>query len=373
MIDGDTGNIIKGHRSQEKRPPASLVKKMTLYLVFDALCEKKIQLNTLIKISKKAARQEPSKLGLQPGQTITVKNAILALVTRSANDIAVAVSEHLGESEKKFVKKMNIKAKKLGMKNTVFQNASGLPHPKQVTTAKDMAILSKALFSYHKEYYKYFKTKVFEYKKQRIANHNHMLGVVKGLDGIKTGYTRASKFNISVSVERKLKNGLRKRIYLVVMGGGSSRSRDNKATQLIEETYKKFNGLKISSNKKNITAKPTLIKTSTKFDHAALDDLVDNIHQYDKIVNSEIKTTVESIPKKNLDKKAPTTIPAIEKPKMTLTKETPKQITKKLNLLPQTENQPLARVKPPESLTPYDLKDVTKNMAEGILDAVAGS
>jgi D-alanyl-D-alanine carboxypeptidase len=228
IVDAKTGKTLYAQAPDAKRYPASLTKMMTLYLLFDALEARKTSLNARIKVSAHAAGQAPSKLGLKPGQTIRVRDAILALVTKSANDVAVAIGEYLGGTESAFAQKMTRKAHELGMSRTTFRNASGLPNSGQVTTARDMATLGRALQEHHPEYFSYFSTPSFVWQGRRIGNHDHLLGRVKGVNGIKTGYTRASGFNLVSSVTRG-----NRQIVGVVMGGETSRWRDQRMASLI--------------------------------------------------------------------------------------------------------------------------------------------
>ncbi|PRD41718.1 D-alanyl-D-alanine carboxypeptidase [Phyllobacterium phragmitis] len=228
VIDAKTGKTLYRNHADSARYPASLTKMMTLYLVFDALESGKISKRTKIPVSRHAARQVPSKLGLRPGQTITVEQVILALVTKSANDAATAIGEFLGGSEAGFARMMTQKARQLGMNSTTFRNANGLPDRRQKTTARDMARLGLALRDHHPRYYSYFTTRSFKYRGRRFGNHNNLLGRVKGVDGIKTGYTRASGFNLVSSVEARGRS-----IVSVVMGGRTSRSRDAQMRKLI--------------------------------------------------------------------------------------------------------------------------------------------
>lgn len=239
VIDAETGKIHHEANPDVITHPASLTKMMTLYMAFEALERGKLKMEDALKVSKHASVQAPSKLYLKPGTTITVKQAVLALVTKSANDAAVVLAEKLGGTETSFAIKMTSKAKALGMSNTVFKNASGLPNPKQITTARDMATLSQALYKDFPEYFKYFKQQSFVYKGQKHNNHNKLLGKVKGVDGIKTGFINASGFNLAASVVRN-----NRRIIAVVMGGKTSRSRDQHMVDLLENTYKKFAGYK---------------------------------------------------------------------------------------------------------------------------------
>ncbi len=230
VVDAKTGKTLYAESADAKRYPASLTKMMTLYLLFDALESGKTKLTSNIVFSAHASAQAPSKLGLKPGQTIKVRDAILALVTKSANDVAVAIGEHLGGTETAFARDMTRKARALGMKSTTFRNASGLPNSGQVTTARDLAILGRALQEHHPKYYSYFSTPSFVWKGKRIGNHNRLLGRINGVDGIKTGYTRASGFNLVTSVKR---GG--RQVVAVVLGGESGSSRDKKMAGLIED------------------------------------------------------------------------------------------------------------------------------------------
>ena len=233
IINENTKRIYHNANADTRNYPASLTKIMTLYLVFDALKSKKISMNSKFKVSKRATRQPPSKLNLSAGSKITVKNAILALVTKSANDVATVIAENLGKSERNFARLMTRKAKKLGMTRTTFRNASGLPNRGQLSTARDMATLGIAIRKNHPEFFKLFKTKSFIYKGIKYTNHNNLLGSYSGTDGIKTGYTNASGFNLVASVER---NG--QRIIGVVFGGKKARSRDKHMVTLLNKYFK---------------------------------------------------------------------------------------------------------------------------------------
>ena len=233
IINENTKRIYHNANADTRNYPASLTKIMTLYLVFDALKSKKISMNSKFKVSKRATRQPPSKLNLSAGSNITVKNAILALITKSANDVATVIAENLGKSERNFAKLMTRKAKKLGMTRTTFRNASGLPNRGQLSTARDMATLGIAIRKNHPKFFKLFKTKSFIYKGIKYTNHNNLLGSYSGTDGIKTGYTNASGFNLVASVER---NG--QRIIGVVFGGKKARSRDKHMVTLLNKYFK---------------------------------------------------------------------------------------------------------------------------------------
>ena len=238
VIDLDTHQVMHAREADEQRHPASLTKVMTLYLVFDALESGKLKLSDKLPVSKAASRAQPSKLGLKAGSTIKVEDAIRALVTKSANDVAIVIAEKLGNgSEAKFVTKMNAKAEELGMTSTTFRNASGLPDKRQVTTARDMALLAEAVYTDHKNRYNYFSLSSFSWGKRKYANHNELLKKVEGVDGIKTGFTNASGYNLMASAER---NG--RRVIAVMMGGTTGRSRDQHVADLLEAAFMELNG-----------------------------------------------------------------------------------------------------------------------------------
>ena len=238
VIDLDTHQVLHARDADEERHPASLTKVMTLYLVFDALDAGKLKLSDRMPVSKAAARAQPSKLGLKAGSTIKVEDAIRALVTKSANDVAIVIAEKLGNgSETKFVTKMNAKADALGMASTTFRNASGLPDKKQVTTARDMAKLAEAVYADHRDRYNYFSLSSFKRGKRKYANHNALLRQVQGVDGIKTGFTNASGYNLMASAER---NG--RRVIAIMMGGSTGRSRDAHVADLLEAAFLDITG-----------------------------------------------------------------------------------------------------------------------------------
>lgn len=233
VIDARDGAVLHSEYATEKRYPASLTKMMTLYLLFEDLEAKKVKLGTRLKISKKASRQQPTKLGLRAGKKITVKDALLGLMIKSANDAAVVIAEHLEGNEDAFAKRMTLKARALGMDKTVFRNCHGLPNKGQYTTAEDMATLGRALLQRFPKYYKYVSLQSFWYQGKKYRNHNRLLGKVKGVDGIKTGFINASGFNLVTSACRE---GIR--LIAVVMGGRSSKTRDRRMAQLLEVTFK---------------------------------------------------------------------------------------------------------------------------------------
>lgn len=232
VVDGQTGKVLYARDANAQRYPASLTKMMTLYMLFEAIQEGRVKLDTPMKASAHAAAQEPSKLGLSKGDAITVETAIKALVVRSANDVAVVVAEALGRTESRFAQLMTRKARQIGMKRTTFRNASGLPHPEQVTTARDLATLGRQLAYDFPQFFHYFSTESFTWRGRVYQTHNNLIGKFEGADGIKTGYTRASGFNLVSSVTR---GGVH--IVAVVMGGKTSRVRDAEMIRLLDETF----------------------------------------------------------------------------------------------------------------------------------------
>jgi D-alanyl-D-alanine carboxypeptidase len=234
IVDGNSGATLSANNPDASRHPASLTKMMTLYLLFERLDAGKMQLDSEMEVSEHASEQAPTKLGLRPGQTIRVEDAIKGLVTRSANDAAVVIAEAIAGDEDDFAKLMTRKARALGMTRTVYRNASGLPDDDQVTTARDQSTLGRAIQDRFPRYYHYFSTAAFNYHGQTIRNHNHLIGSVEGVDGIKTGYTRASGFNLVTSMHR----GNR---FLIgaVMGGRSGSSRDAIMRSLLAENLEK--------------------------------------------------------------------------------------------------------------------------------------
>ena len=228
VVDARTGKTLYAHDADQYRYPASLTKMMTLYMVFEALDAGKVSLRTRVPFSAYASSRPPSKIGVRPGGSITIEQAIYALVTKSANDVATAVGEKLGGTESGFARMMTRKARGLGMKRTTFRNASGLPNAEQRTTARDMARLGLALREHHPRYYRYFSTRSWNFGRARYGNHNKLLGRVRGVDGIKTGYIRASGFNLVSSVKS---NG--RSIVAVVIGGRTGASRNAQMQKLI--------------------------------------------------------------------------------------------------------------------------------------------
>jgi D-alanyl-D-alanine carboxypeptidase len=230
IVDANSGRTLYAKNENELRHPASVTKVMTLYLLFEQLEKGRLRLDSEIEISGHAAAQAPTKLGLRPGSTIEVEDAIKAVVTKSANDIAAAIAEKIGGDEDSFAEMMTRKAHALGMTRTHYANASGLPNDEQITTAHDLTILGRAIQERFPRYYRYFSTQSFRYGRSYMPNHNRLLGRVRGMDGIKTGYTHASGFNLLTSVHR---DG--HWIVGVVLGGTSGASRDRIMASLIEE------------------------------------------------------------------------------------------------------------------------------------------
>ena len=229
VVDAKNGGVLHAANPDAPRHPASLTKIMTLYLLFERLESGKITLETQMPVSEEASSQAPTKLGLKPGDTLKVEDAIKGLVTKSANDAAVVIAEALSGSEDEFARAMTRKARALGMKNTTYRNANGLPNDEQITSARDQALLGIAIQERFPNYYRYFSTLSFVYRGNAMRNHNRLLGKVEGVDGIKTGFTRDSGFNLTTSVKRGPRH-----IVAVVLGGRSGASRDARMRDLIE-------------------------------------------------------------------------------------------------------------------------------------------
>ena len=232
VINEMTGAVLDEHNADSRHYPASLTKMMTLYLVFEALEAGRFTFSTPIAVSARAARQPASKLGLKAGDRVTIRNVILGLVVKSANDAASAIAEAMAGTERKFGRLMSAKALALGMTNTRFRNASGLPNRRQLTTARDLATLIQALRRHFPQYYGFFKTRAFSYGGQRHENHNRLLDRYAGADGVKTGFIRASGFNLAASAER---DGIR--LIAVVLGTRSPRARDLHTMGLLERGF----------------------------------------------------------------------------------------------------------------------------------------
>lgn len=233
VIDAKTGEMLHAVEPDAVSYPASLTKMMTVFLAFEAIDAGRLTLDDELSVSAFAASQSPTRLGLAPGKMIRLEDAIKALITKSANDIAVVIAEALAGSEAEFATRMTAKARRLGMAQTAFRNASGLPNPDQISTVRDMARLSRALLTQYPHHYHYFSTAAFEFGGHSYHNHNRLLTRYDGVDGIKTGYTHASGFNLAASVER---DG--RRLIGVVFGGPSAKWRDDRMIALLDSAYR---------------------------------------------------------------------------------------------------------------------------------------
>lgn len=242
VMDYDNGSVLYGVNPDRRSYPASLTKVMTLYLLFDALEQGKMRLDSTMQVSSHASAQAPSKLGLAAGERISVEDAVLALVTKSANDVAVVIAEALGGSEDRFADLMTAKARKIGMGDTTYQNASGLPNSGQVSTPRDQAVLARALIRDHGNYYHYFSTRQFRWRGQPITTHNRLMLRYQGADGIKTGYINASGFNLIASAKR---DG--RRIIGVVFGGDTASWRDKNMAQILDKGFARLDRADLDS------------------------------------------------------------------------------------------------------------------------------
>ena len=297
VANAETGEIIYASNPDLRTQPASMTKMMTLKLLFKALREKRVSMNTIIRISEHAASQQPSKIGFRVGEGITVRNAIMALITKSANDVAVAVAERLAGSEKQFVKMMNEEAYRLCMYSTTFYNASGWKDTRQLTTVRDMLKLSQSLIKEYPEFFPLFSTKGFYYKGKYHKNHNNLLGENGGItvDGLKTGFVCASGYNISVTAKKG-----RERVIVVVVGGKTAKKRDalvqwlltcsfNKLAKrrFIESEMRKSQAEKLQeSSKENKTNK------TPKKQHSRMQQILDN-SQKKEIDKTAAEITIE--------------------------------------------------------------------------------
>ena len=244
VIDANTDRVLYSRNANQPRYPASLTKIMTLYVLFEELDAGRLTLSTPLKVSAHAANQKPSRLGLKPGSTIKTKDAILALVTKSANDVAVVVAEHIEGRESAFATRMTSTARKLGMSRTRFVNASGLPDHRQVTTAQDMATLAIHIQQDFPHHYHYFSTENFSWNGRRYRNHNNLLGKYRGTTGIKTGYINQSGFNLTAAVERDGKH-----LIGVVLGGKQARSRDSHMVSILDQAFPRATAIASSTSR----------------------------------------------------------------------------------------------------------------------------
>lgn len=234
VVDAGTGGTVYADAASRVRAPASLTKMMTMFLAFEAMANGRLKPTTNIPISRTAARQPASRLGIAAGKSLSARDALGVIAVDSANDVTVALAEALAGTEKRFVQRMNVKAKQLGMRDTHFANATGLRNPGNRTTARDMARLSLALIRRYPGRYAYFSTRKVTWKARIMRNHNHLLGKVPGVDGIKTGYTVDAGYNLAASAKR---DG--KRILVILLGARTAAARDARVANLIELGFAK--------------------------------------------------------------------------------------------------------------------------------------
>jgi D-alanyl-D-alanine carboxypeptidase (penicillin-binding protein 5/6) len=232
LADADTGEVLYSRQADTQRFPASITKVMTLYLVFERLAAGTLRLDDRVVMSRNAASQRPSKLGLKPGESLTVDQAIRSLATKSANDVSVALAEHVAGSEQEFARLMTVRARELGMKNSRWVNPNGLPDARQVTTARDIFILSQATIRHFPQYYSYYQQQQFVFGNKVMPNHNHLLRTMPGVDGIKTGFTNAAGFTLAASAVR---DG--RRLIAVVLGGPTRVARDSNVESLLSAGF----------------------------------------------------------------------------------------------------------------------------------------
>ncbi len=259
VIDADTGAVLHESNADASRYPASLTKMMTLYMLFEAIEQRKMTLDTRMQVSVHAASMPQTNIGLRTGDSISVRDAIPALIVRSANDVAAVVAEALGSSEANFGRMMTDKARKLGMHSTTFRNASGLPNGEQKTTARDLVTLSARLMKDFSNHYHYFSTRSFNYKGTIYRSHNRMVSNTPGVDGMKTGFIRASGFNVATSAKRG-----DRRVIAVVMGGQTAAARDQHMAQLLDRSFNQGGrASELASNNSNTRTVPVAaLKTS---------------------------------------------------------------------------------------------------------------
>lgn len=334
IYDADTKRVLYHENGYDKRYPASLTKMMTLYMLFEQLRAGQISTGTRMKASAHAASQPQTNISLRAGDTITVDQAIRALVVRSANDVAVVIAEHLAGSEKRFARATTQKARQLGMRHTTFKNPHGLPNSGQVTTAIDMAILGAALRRDFPQYYGYFTAKTFSFKGKHFKSHNKVLDKLPGIDGIKTGYIRASGFNLVSSMKTRHSN-----VVAVVLGGGSSKERDARMVSLLRVTENKLAGKRGGGTYALASAPVPLNKpaSSKPLPSEALDILLSTKNK---------KTIIANIP-------TPVRKPIYQQ--NTFAAATPQDTDKLQQLLSTVENTiPLPKTKPSFSLALTD-------------------
>jgi D-alanyl-D-alanine carboxypeptidase len=259
VIDAATGEVLHESQADASRYPASLTKMMTLYMLFDAMEQRKLTLDSRMRVSDRAASMPQTNIRLRSGDTISVREAIPALIVRSANDVAAVVAEALGGTEANFGRMMTDKARKLGMHSSTFRNASGLPNDEQKTTARDMVTLSRRLMKDFPQHYHYFSTQSFRYKGITYNSHNRMVRNTQGVDGLKTGYIRTSGFNVATSARRG-----NRRVIGVVMGGQTAAARDQHMAQLLDRSFTRVPATQLASNIGHADAMPAVaMKVST--------------------------------------------------------------------------------------------------------------
>ena len=263
IVDATSGRELASDRADELRHPASLTKLMTIYLTFSALDSGRLSLGDGLPVSVNALNAPPTKMGMTPGGTVNVRDATMALVTRSANDAAVLLAEGLAGSEEAFARLMTQKARQLGMSSTVFRNASGLPNSEQVTTARDLAKLANALMRDYPHYYAIFSVQNYSYRGRTFGNHNRMLGNYDGADGLKTGYTNASGFNLVMSAVRD-----NRRLIGVVLGGSSAAQRDRTMATLMDRGFALAQAMQLSPWT-SVRKPPSARYTAAQFDPGA--------------------------------------------------------------------------------------------------------
>ncbi|MGV8998379.1 MAG: D-alanyl-D-alanine carboxypeptidase [Parvibaculaceae bacterium] len=296
VMDAYSGRILYQNNADAQCYPASLTKVMTLYLLFEKLQKGNITLNTRMTVSSHAASQAPSRLGLNPGSSIRVEDAILALVTKSANDVAVVVGEYIGGNEKQFATLMTSKARSMGMSRTTYMNASGLPNKSQMTTARDQATLAHKIQTDFPRYFAYFSTQSFAWDGRVIKNHNHLLGKYAGMNGLKTGYTAASGFNLTTTVKRDGRS-----IIGVVLGGKTARARDLQMVEMLDRTLPTAIVLKDSNTKFASLGRPSVIDSgpapmpNARPDSAALNALVASTMEDEPDPDEESYTGTEQV------------------------------------------------------------------------------
>lgn len=243
VVDPDTGAVLHENAADKLLHPASLTKVMTLIMLFDALKRGRIRMHDRMYVSAYAQGMIPSKIGLEAGESIRVRDAIAALATKSANDVAAVVAEHLGGSEKNFARMMTFRARQIGMKDTVFMNASGLHHKRQVSTARDMAVMAQFLIDDYRYYYKFFGQTEFTYRGVTYRSHNRLMETYSGMDGLKTGYISASGFNLISSAVR---DG--RRLIAVVFGGKTAKSRNAQMAKLLDHGFSRLRDIRIAAH-----------------------------------------------------------------------------------------------------------------------------